>query len=235
MVALHRLLDLIARAARQPLLLLILATAAAALWGFVEIADEVEDGESSDFDRTVILMLRTASDATDPLGPVWVEEAARDVTALGGIIVLALMVLAAAGYLLLERKHRTALLLVVAGGGGILLSSALKYGFSRPRPDLVPHITQVYTASFPSGHAMLSATVYLTLGALLASAQTDNRTKAYLIGLALLVTVLVGVSRIYLGVHWPTDVLAGWAAGAAWALSLWSLSLWLESRRCATP
>jgi undecaprenyl-diphosphatase len=111
-----------------------------------------------------------------------------------------------------------------------LLSSGLKELFDRPRPDLVPHAVQVYTASFPSGHAMLSAVAYLTLGALLARVQAQRRVKAYLLGVSVLLAVLIGVSRVYLGVHWPTDVLAGWCVGAAWAMFCWTVALWLQRR-----
>jgi len=228
--AMQRLVPFLARVTRRPALLLFPAAAAAALWGFIEIADEVLEGESEAIDRALILALRSATDPSDPIGPAWFEEMMRDFTALGGMAVLVLMVLAAAGYLLLVGKLRTALLVVVSSTGGILLSSMLKFGFDRPRPDLVSHGSVVYTASFPSGHSMMAATVYLTLGALLASVEPDNRVRIYLLTLAVVLTVLVGISRVYLGVHWPTDVLAGWTAGATWALSLASLSLWLEKR-----
>ena len=106
----------------------------------------------------------------------------------------------------------------------------MKWVFSRPRPDLVPHGAEVYTASFPSGHSMMSAVVYLTLGALLARTQSDRSVKTYVLAMAVVLTVLVGTSRVYLGVHWPTDVLAGWALGGAWALVCWSAMTWLQSR-----
>jgi undecaprenyl-diphosphatase len=154
----------------------------------------------------------------------------RDVTALGSLGVLAFVGLAAAGFLLLQGNGRTAALVVVAVGGGMLVSTLTKLGFDRPRPDLVPHGAVVYTASFPSGHAMLAAVTYLTLGALLARVQPQLRLKLYLIGLATALTVLIGVSRVYLGVHWPTDVLAGWTLGAAWALACWAVALWLQAR-----
>jgi undecaprenyl-diphosphatase len=229
---LRRLTAFSARAAtREPSLLLILAAVAGAIWLFVEVADEVLEGEMRALDRAIILALRSAGDPNDPLGPRWVEEMMRDFTALGGLSILTVMVLAVAGYLLLADKRRTALLVVVASVGGILLGAALKYGFGRPRPDLVSHGAMVYTASFPSGHAMMSAIVYLTLGTLLASVEPNVRIKLYLFGVALLLTALVGISRVYLGVHWPTDVVAGWAAGLAWALLLWWFSLWFGRGR----
>ncbi len=202
----------------------------AAVWGFVELADEVFEGETGGFDRWLILALRNPADLSDPLGPAWLEELGRDFTALGGVGVLTLLTLAAAGFLLLRRKGHAALLLLAAVGGGIALSTLMKYGFARPRPDLVPHGSQIYTSSFPSGHSMMSAVTYLTLGALLARAEASRRIKAYLLILAVLLTFSVGLSRVYLGVHWPTDVLAGWTAGAAWALACWLAARRLERR-----
>ena len=199
-------------------------------WGFVELAGEVLEGETHAFDERILLALRSATDRSDPLGPGWLEELMRDVTGLGSTGVLTFITLAAAGFLALNRKTHAALFVVAAVGGGMLLSTLLKMGFDRPRPDLVPHGALVYTASFPSGHATLSAVVYLTLGALLARVQPRFVLKLYLLGLAILLTVTVGVSRVYLGVHWPTDVLAGWAIGAAWALFCWAAALWLQRR-----
>jgi undecaprenyl-diphosphatase len=208
-------------AAREVSVLLALLLAAGAVWLFVEVADEVQEGETRAADERLMLMLRTAGDSGDPLGPAWVEELARDITAMGSAGILALISVAAAGFLALQRKRPLALYLLVAVAGGAILSSLLKWGFARPRPDLVAHGQAVYTSSFPSGHSMLSAVAFLTLGALLASGQTNRAMHAYLMGLAVFLTVIVGVSRVYLGVHWPTDVLAGWTAGAAWALVCW--------------
>jgi undecaprenyl-diphosphatase len=136
----------------------------------------------------------------------------------------------AVAYLLMARKEATALLVIAAVVGGMMLSTALKLGFERPRPDLVPAGARVYTASFPSGHAMLSAVTYLTLGALLARVERRRRTKAFLLATAVAVVLLVGVSRVYLGVHWPSDVLAGWCVGAAWAALCWFVALQLQRR-----
>ena len=197
-------------------------------WAFIELAGEVLEGETTAFDRTVLLALRESGDPANPIGPGWLQEAARDITALGGHAVLGVVTLASIAYLLMTGKSHAALLVVASVGGGMLVSTALKLGFERPRPDLVPHAVRVYTASFPSGHAMLSAVAYLTLGALLARVQPRRRVKAFLIGLAVILTLMIGASRVYLGVHWPSDVLAGWCVGAAWASLCWFIALQLQ-------
>jgi undecaprenyl-diphosphatase len=204
--------------------------ATAGLFAFLQIADEVIEGETRNFDQWLLLSLRDPADLADPIGPQWFEEVMRDFTALGGNGVLTLIVFAAVGYLILVRKRAAALLVLASVGGGIAVASLMKWGFARPRPDLVPHGAEVFTQSFPSSHAMMAAVVYLTLGALLARTEGHWRTKVYLLSLACVVTVLVGFSRVYLGVHWPTDVLAGWAVGATWALLCWLVALWLQSR-----
>lgn len=204
---------------------------ALSLWAFIGIAEEVVEGDSLAFDRGILEALRTRGDLSDPVGPVWFEEGVRDVTALGGTTVLTLITMAVVGFLVLERKPRTIGFLLFAILGGLLLSMALKAGFHRPRPDFLPHGQQVYTASFPSGHSMNAAIVYLTLASILAQAHRARRVKAYLITTAILITALVGASRIYLGVHWPTDVLAGWTAGAAWAVFCWLLIHRMQQRR----
>jgi undecaprenyl-diphosphatase len=191
---------------------------AASLWAFAEIADEVLEGETKPVDRAVLTLLREPGDLADPVGPAWLEQAVRDLTALGGTAILALVVLAAVGYLALTGHPRMIAFLVFAIVGGLLLSLLLKAGFDRPRPDFLPHGQHVYTASFPSGHSMNAAVVYLTLGAILARAHARRALQVYVLALAIFITALVGLSRLYLGVHWPTDVLAGWTAGAAWAL-----------------
>jgi undecaprenyl-diphosphatase len=207
------------------LLLLSLAT-----WFFFEIADDVFAGETREFDETVMLAFRSDADRDDPIGEPWVEEMARDVTGLGSTVVLGFLTAAVAGFLLLRRKWHLAIYLVGAVVTGVVLSSLLKLGFDRPRPDLVAHGQFVYTSSFPSGHSMMSAVGFLTLGALLAGTLETHAMRIYVMGLAMLLTAAVGVSRVYLGVHWPTDVLAGWAAGTAWALACWGLARFLRRR-----
>ncbi|BFM19207.1 phosphatase PAP2 family protein [Gilvimarinus japonicus] len=207
----------------------------ASIWVFAEIADEVTDGETHEFDRSVLLMMRTADDVSDPIGPGWVEEMGRDITALGGNVILTLLTLLVMGYLVLCQRRRLALVVLVASLGSLGANTLLKDSYERDRPDLVPHGAEVYTASFPSGHSMVAAATYLTLGALLARAEKRRRLKAYYLVAALTITLLVGVSRVYLGVHWPTDVLAGWTAGAGWALACWLLAGWLQRRGQVEP
>ncbi len=194
--------------------------------GFAELADEVTDRDTHAFDTAVLTFLRLPEDTSTPIGPAWLLNAMTDLTALGGYAVLTLLTLAAALYRLARNDRTAALIIVGAVGSGALLGNLLKLGFDRPRPDIVEHLTHAASSSFPSGHATLSAITYLTLGALIARGQPDTRLKALFLGGAILITILVGFSRVYLGVHWPTDVLAGWCLGAAWA-ALW----WLVLRR----
>lgn len=207
-----------------------LALIAAMLAVFGKIADEVSDGQTYAFDESVLRALRDPADLADPIGPAWLEHVMRDITSLGGFTVVSLVTVVAIGYLLIDGKRGAALFVAVAVAGGVVLSEGLKHVFARPRPELVAHLVEVQTASFPSGHAMLSAVTFLTLGALLARIQSRRRLKAYLISVAILLTLLIGASRIYLGVHWPTDVLAGWCAGAAWAMGCWLLAIRLQNR-----
>jgi undecaprenyl-diphosphatase len=153
----------------------------------------------------------------------------RDITSMGSFSILGLIVAGVVGYLLLIRKRSAAVLILVSVAGGTILSTALKMGFNRPRPDLA-HAYHLFTASFPSGHAMLSAVTYLTLGALLAQFTTDRRIKIYFLAVAIFLTALGGISRVYLGVHYPTDVLAGWCVGSAWALLCTTIANWLQRR-----
>ena len=215
--------------------LILLGLGAAAIWVFAAVADAVIVGESRVLDVAIITAMRNPADLSDPIGPRWVEGMARDFTALGGVAVLMMLTLATVGYLVLASKGRIAVFVFVAVCGGLVLSSAFKTAFDRPRPDLVPHLSHVYTASFPSGHSMMSAATYLTLGTLLARIHRRRAIKIYFLGLAILLTFVVGLSRVYLGVHWPTDVVAGWAAGATWAILCWLVALWLQQRRVVEP
>ena len=198
------------------------------LFGY--IAREVIEGDSQSFDRRILLSMRHGGDYS-PLGPRWLQESARDITGLGGIAELALITTFVACFLVLDGKRRMALFVAGSVASGLLISNLLKEAFHRARPDLVPHGAYVYTSSFPSGHSMLSAVTYLTLGAVLARSQKRRRMKAFFLCIAAFLSLLVGVTRVYLGVHWPTDVVAGWAAGAVWAILCWLCAGWLQVHR----
>lgn len=213
---------------RNATLLVTLALLGLSVMGFIEVAEEVLEGGWRGFDESVLLALRTPGAPDDPIGPPWIEEIVRDFTALGGLGVVTLITAAVCGSLLIARRHSTALYILVAVGGGALMSTLLKHGFDRPRPSLVAHGMHAYQSSFPSGHSMMSAVVFLTIGALLARLQEQRQQRFYIMGVAVIVVILVGVSRVYIGVHWPTDVVAGWLAGAAWAMICWLGALWLN-------
>jgi undecaprenyl-diphosphatase len=212
-----------------PVLLVVLGIAGA-LYGFAELSDDVFEGDTRTVDQAVLLWLRSPGDPSDLIGPAWLEEVARDVTSLGSRTVLTLITLSVASFLALTRRCWAAGLLVISIAGGGALSRLLKQGFDRPRPDIVPHAVDVYSASYPSGHAMVSTIAYLTLAALLSRVQETRRASALVLGWGVLLSALIGISRVYLGVHWPTDVLAGWCVGSAWALLCGSVALWLEGR-----
>ena len=203
--------------------------AAGLLLLFGGIAEEVVEGDTNRLDRAVLMSFRTAGNPADLIGPDWFEEMVRDVTALGSYAFVIIIVTAATGYLLLMRKFGLALLLLAAEAGGMLFSTLLKELFDRPRPDL-EHAARVFTASFPSGHATLSAVTFLTLGALLTRVTADRKAKLYFMATAIVLTLLVGLSRLYLGVHYPSDILAGWCVGSAWAVLCWGGALWLQRR-----
>lgn len=210
--------------------LLTLLLSAAGTWLFIVLADMVVDGNADAIDKELLLLFRDQEDPSRMAGPRWFQEMMRDFTGLGSTGVLTLVTLSAVGFLVLERKDHAALLLLISVLGGVLLSNALKLTFARPRPPFADIGPLVTSASFPSGHSMMSAVVYLTIGAIVAHMRPDPRVGAFVLTLAVFVTVLVGLSRIYLGVHWPTDVLAGWAVGSAWAILCLLVALLLQRR-----
>ncbi len=204
-------------------LLVLLGGLAALVWGFLAIGGEMAEGETLAFDRHLLLLLRTPGDPAEPIGPKAFEEAMRDVTALGGFTVLTLVTVVATLAFAMHRRWKHAAVMAGTALAAQACSSLLKAIYDRPRPDLVPHGVDVYSASFPSGHSMLSAATYLTLAALIANLEVKRRSKALVFVLAIVLMTAIGFSRVYMGVHWPSDVLAGWCAGSAWALAAWLL------------
>ena len=192
------------------------------LWGFLALASEVMEGDTTALDTTILRALRKAGDPSRTIGPAWLQGAVLDLTAIGGPTVLWLVVLSVVGFLLLQARYRTAIVVMATAASGDVVNLVLKNVFLRPRPDVVPHLRDVSgTTSFPSGHAMESAIIYLTLGAMLMQLAERRVTKIYCIGLAVFLTLVVGITRVFLGVHYPTDVVAGWMFGFFWASLCW--------------
>jgi undecaprenyl-diphosphatase len=200
------------------------------VWAFLSVADEVGEQEHQATEEKLMAALRNPANLAQPAGPVWLTEMARDISALGGATVIILLAVVVSGHLLLRHQWRRVLLLAVTIAGGHALSHTLKNVYGRERPDVVPHLAVVNSHSFPSGHSLSSSVVYLTMGALLAQAATRRREKLYIMTIAFGLTGIIGLSRVFLGVHYPTDVLAGWSAGTAWALACWLVATRLRRR-----
>ena len=199
---------------------------------FADLAEDMGEADGQVFDARVLHLLRPyADDPSRPWGPWWLKEAASDITSLGGISVLALFATIVIVFLLIQRKWLSSVLLLVGLGGGVILSEGLKAVFERDRPPVIYQATETINASFPSGHALLSAVFYLSLGVMLTRAFPQRRFKAYVLGVGVVITLLIGVTRIYLGAHWASDVFAGWSVGAAWAMVLWLVSYALSRRQ----
>jgi undecaprenyl-diphosphatase len=208
----------------------LLAVLGACMFVFLELAEEIMEGEGLDFDERVLLALRNPADTSDPLGPPWLEETALELTALGGYPIIGLLTLAVAGYLGVATRRWAAFYVLFSVAGGAILSTVLKAFFERPRPDLVEQLDVIHTASFPSGHAMVGTVTYLTLGALLIRYARSRAEVIYVATVVFIITVTIGLTRVYLGVHWPSDVIAGWALGLSWASIVWCAIALIENR-----
>lgn len=207
----------------------------AALYALFELAEIARMTTPYGLDTRILLAFREPGDLNNPIGSEHLEGMVRDVTALGSAVFLTMLTAGVVIFLLVAGKWQLALFVTAAVGGGQILSTLLKLGVDRPRPELVSHLMVETSMSFPSGHAMMSAVTYLTLGSLLARIVPQRRLKIYFMTVAVLLTLMVGISRIYLGVHWPSDVLAGWLAGLAWAIACWLVARWWLRRRDEAP
>ena len=221
------------RLTRSAIALAVLSAVLAA--GFYSLSRAVVRGATGDLDRRAVLAMRVVGDLSDPIGPRWIEEVGRDFTALGGVAVIALLTCSVVAFFWLSSMQRAAVYVAIASLGSLVISSGLKQVFGRPRPNLVPHGAHVYSSSFPSGHSTMAAAAYLTLGLVASQFVPRRRLKVLFIGVAMFVTAAVGVSRVYLGVHWPSDVLAGWAIGLSWALICWVVAVWLQDHGVIEP
>ena len=204
-------------------------------WGGIELRNVFMVDRAQQFDEWLLVSVRDAENPQYLFGPHWVDEAVRDVTALGGPAVLTFMIIGVIVYLLLKKSYRSAGLVFVATLGGLIISLLLKEFFLRPRPDIVPALMVETSPSFPSGHSMLSAVVYLTIGSLLARLETNPRIRVYTISIATLIAAMIGITRILLGVHYPTDVLVGWIVGFFWASLCWFVMVILQEQKVVEP
>ncbi len=183
---------------------------------FAVLASEVAERETDAFDRAVLLWLRQGG--ADPLGPPWLERAVLDLSALGSGAVATVLVIIAAGFFVLDARPRQAALLAACTLSTWAAIAVLKQLYGRPRPAFGAS-ELVLGLSFPSGHTMIATALYLTLGAIVGGSLQRRRLRYFVYAVAAVLAALVGVTRVYLGVHHPTDVLAGWTLGLAWALS----------------
>ena len=200
------------------------------LFLFVEITDAVIDGDTQSFDNKILLLLRDVDDPSKALGPERLEYAVRDITALGSFTIVTLITLSVIIFLLLKKEYRSIIYVISSVVGGALIVQILKMFFARERPDVVTHLVSEITMSFPSGHTAISAVVYLSLAVLAFRVEKHHTTRLFIISTALFITFIVGLSRIYLGVHYPTDVLAGWTLGLFWALFCWFVTTLIEKK-----
>ena len=199
------------------------------------LVDEFAEGGSYRFDTRLLLALRVPGHPNTPIGPKWLEQSAIDLSALGGFTLQWLLGGATTGFLWLARRRAEAAWLAASIVGASLGNSLLKLIVDRPRPTVVDHLANVSNASFPSGHAMISTAILFTVAAMLAETQKTAAARTYLMAGAGVLSVLIGLSRIYLGVHWPTDVLAGWCFGAVWALVVFAANRALRRRAARLP
>lgn len=186
---------------------------------FSAIAAAVSLNATAPFDRSVLLWLRDPADVSRPIGPEWLFESMRDFTSLGSVAIVVLFTVVIAGYWLLVGRGRAAALLVAVLIGALVTNDLLKLAFDRPRPDAILQSARVFSSDFPSGHAALSAAAYFS-AALLSGSQATGVARRFLLCLAGFVVLVIGFSRLYLGLHYPSDVLAGWCVGGAWVLAL---------------
>lgn len=190
---------------------------AAVCWaGFAAMVVMVETGRTGWLDSTGLLFWRDGD--LRPLGPAWLLEGVRDVTALGGVLLRNIIVVAALFALLVLRMRREALVLFGTVIGGWLANTAVKALVGRPRPDIVPHLTEAGGASFPSGHSFNAAVVYIAIALAFAAMTPRQPVRVTIIAGAALLAMAIAWSRVWLGVHFPSDVIAGWLGGAGWAL-----------------
>lgn len=188
---------------------------------FCAVSYAVLEHRTEFVDQRILMWFRDANDLADPWGPGWFEETVKDLSALGGYPILVLVSTFTVILLLAAKKAAAAVVFVASLVSGSVLSSLLKLLFQRARPDLVDHLDRTFTASFPSAHAMFGTVAWLMVAAMAARFVPDFRLRILVISMSVGVALIIGLTRVYLGVHWPSDIVAGWAMGGAWAGLCW--------------
>ena len=189
---------------------------------FAALSILVVNGTTDNFDHYVVASFRLSVSPDSALvGPAWFQEMARDLTSLGSSSVLSIVTMAASGYLLLARRKYEVPWVLTNTVGIALLSNSLKYFFTRHRPDAFDVTTQVFTSSFPSDHAAISLVTYFAVAFIIVPFAARPSEKVFVLTFAFSLVLLIGSSRVYLGVHYPADVLAGWLLGATWFTFCW--------------
>jgi undecaprenyl-diphosphatase len=204
-------------------------------WLVLRSVPKLYRGRLETIDNQLLRALRRPDDPAIPVGPKWLPQAAKDVTALGSGTNLTVVTGTLVGFLCINRRFRAAGFLLSSVGSGLLLCQSLKGFFARHRPTVVPHLVEFDPSSFPSGHSMGAALVYLTLGSIISRQVSGSRAKTYFLSVASTLAMIVGVSRVYLGVHYPSDVLAGWAAGSLWSAMCAQIARWLQRQGGVEP
>lgn len=200
-------------------------------WSFIRMAELIENQGGHPLDESILKWFRQTEDVGQLRGPWWMGEVMRDLTALGSPLILGLLTVVTTGYLVVSRRPHAAWLVTISASGGGWLNFALKEWYDRPRPEVVPPLTVVSGLSFPSGHAQISTIVFLTVASVMGRLATTPARRVYILGIALVLSILVGISRVALGVHYPTDVLAGWIVGVIWSLVLAGMVRFLQQTR----
>ena len=212
--------DISPRAPAPPALvaqLLLLATVAL----FLAVLVAMLAGQTQAADEWTLLALRLPQDSGRMVGPSWLSDVMVAITALGEASTLTAFVLLAVAWFHFRGDRRALRMMLVVGIGGLLLMLALKYGIGRPRPDLVPHLARIDHGSFPSGHAMMTMAIFLSIAVLVGRGLRSARRRGTLVAVAVASSLLIGTTRLFVGVHYPSDVLAGWMIGLSWAAACW--------------
>lgn len=206
--------------------LLLLATVAL----FLAVLVTVSTGGTRVGDEWTLRVLRMPEDSGRAVGPPWLTDVVLAITALGEGPTLTAFVLLAAGWFFFRGDRRALRMMLVVGIGGLLLMLALKYSIGRPRPDIVPHLSRISHGSFPSGHAMMTMAIFLSIAVLVGRGLRSARRRSALVLFAVVASLCIGSTRVFVGVHYPSDVLAGWMIGLAWAAACWLIDARTQGR-----